>query len=552
MPEEKFVKTHQPCPCGGSSDAYAVRADGSGKCFSGKCGGANFFPKDYKPSNCVAEPFAERGVPAEIGRLYDFHALKDDQGNTLFYRYDFPNGVQKFRRVIDKHHWWSKPKDAPTPALGGIGMFDMPANKTCVVVEGEPDAVSAYYMLNAGMATETPVYWLTSATISATARPAIFDELSKYDRVIMAIEDDQAGNSAKEILASILPQQIRIASLNKHKDANEYLLADNVKEFKRAVKNYSRYTPEYIASGLGAFESIWEDEQQDFYVPINIPGLEEKIPGIPLGGVTLITGSEGIGKTEILRFLEWQVLSYGLENPNVDIPVSVSHFEETDKDTLRGLACYDQHRNFRDRQTPLSWQEARPTMEKLSDRLFITNLYKARDELSIKSFMEKVSYLHFVCGVKYFFFDPINQLRPDSPDETLVKFLDGLAMETARFASDHQVGFVWTAHINDDGATRDSRMIAKAASIRIEAERDLDTFDETERNKTYLKVKKNRTFGPTGDDGGHMLFDSTTSTLYGGQPPSLHGPDHSLTSSIPLPSSTSEPTSPLSRKVKGF
>ena len=33
---ESFSKTHLPCPCKESSDAYAIRTDGSGYCFS--CG----------------------------------------------------------------------------------------------------------------------------------------------------------------------------------------------------------------------------------------------------------------------------------------------------------------------------------------------------------------------------------------------------------------------------------------------------------------------------------------------------------------------------------
>lgn len=544
----EFAKTHQPCPCGKSSDAYSIRVDGSGYCF-GQCGGTNHFPKNYKPSQCKAEPLGERGIPSVLGEMFRFEALKDDKGNVLFYRYNYPNGVKKYRRVVDKHHWWDKPNGVETPAIGGIGMFDMPSSKTCVLVEGEPDAPSAYHMLNSGMTTETPVYWLTSATISSKGRMQIFDELSKYDRVIMAFEDDEAGRKAKEVLANLLPKQIRVATLNKHKDANDYLQAGDEKEFKRAVKAYSHYTPEYIATGLGDFEKIWRDEKQDFYIPTGFENLDEMIPGIPLGHVTLVSGPEGIGKTEFLRAIEWNILNYGVENdPDIqNTGCSITHFEETDKLLLKGLACYDQKRNFRDKNVDFPWEDVRPTLEKLKDRLFITNLYKARDELSVRTFMDKIEYLHFVCGVRYFFFDPINQLRPDSPDEPLVKFLDGLSMEAARFANDHQVAFVWTAHVNDEGATRDSRMIAKAASIRIDVARDLQTFDEDERNKTYVRVAKNRAFGPTGEAGA-IRFDPATYTLHsdfssdgramgaGGTVPPLHskGLDNPVGKPIPF------------------
>ena len=42
-PEEGLIKSHQPCPCGNSSDAFAYYENG-GHCFSGKCeGGKNFY-----------------------------------------------------------------------------------------------------------------------------------------------------------------------------------------------------------------------------------------------------------------------------------------------------------------------------------------------------------------------------------------------------------------------------------------------------------------------------------------------------------------------------
>src|SRR5215216_5814590 len=32
-----WIKTNQPCPCGGSSDAYSIDSEGDGYCFSGFC-----------------------------------------------------------------------------------------------------------------------------------------------------------------------------------------------------------------------------------------------------------------------------------------------------------------------------------------------------------------------------------------------------------------------------------------------------------------------------------------------------------------------------------
>lgn len=509
-----FVKTHQPCPCGESSDGYAIREDGSGFCWGKKCAGKNHFPETYRPEHCERKPLADRGIPSGIGGHFNFYQYEDKKGNILFHGYEYPNGVLKIRRCADKQFWWDKPQGVPTPLFGGLGMYDMPADKTCVIVEGEVDAPSAYFMLNDKMKNERPVYWLTSAGIPAKARQAIYEELSKYDRVILAFESDEAGSKAKEVISEIIPDKVRIATLNKHKDANEYLVAGDEAEFKRAVKNYSRYTPEYIMSGSAKFQEIWEDNTKHFSVENPFKSLREFIPGIPLGRVTLITGQEGIGKTEVLRRFEHAIIESNIADGGTS-PVSITHFEEDNRTTLAGLACYDQGVNFRDPDTDYGWGDISPTIDKVQDFLFLTDFYKARDEMSVKSFMSKIEYLHFVLGVKYFCFDPINQLRPDSPEEPLVKFLDGISMEMARFAVDHGIGVLWTAHVTDDGKVRDSRMIAKAADIRIDVSRDLDEYDEGLRNLTHFNVSKNRPFGRTGASG-TTSFDPVTFTLFDG------------------------------------
>lgn len=505
----KFKETHLDCPCGKHKDCYAINEDGSGKCFS--CGKFTF-PKPFWKHirECIPRPYASRGVPSWVGERINFVEYVDTKGFVQFFGYNYPNGVFKARRKGDKHDQQMKvPEGKTKPALGGIGLYDPGTSRNCVVVEGEPDAAAAYYMLNDKMANETPVYWLLGANISNKDKAVIVEELSKYERVIMAIESDDAGNKAKETLAQLLPKSIRVSSLVKHKDANDYLLAGDTKEFKRCIANYARYTPEFIYSGIDKLTAIWDEAETEFYVPTPFPNLNELVKGIPLGHIFLVTGPEGIGKTEILRALAWSALSKA-DGPVC--PVSMTLFEEDNKTMLKAFGCYDQGVNFRDPDKQFVLSEIQPTLEKLAEDFYITDFYKARDDMSVQSFMEKISYLHFVCGVKYFFLDPVNQLRPDAPEEPLVKFLDGISMEMARFCVDNQVGCVWTAHTTDEGKTRDSRMIAKAASIRVDVYRDLENFDEQERNKTYLTVSKNRPFSRVGP-AGHVVFDPTTFTL---------------------------------------
>lgn len=506
MTELKFTEVHLPCPnpsCK-SSDAFCRNEDGSGKCFS--CGKFSF-PKPFWDhlKECTERPYQSRGVPEWVGERLGFTEFVDAKGFTQFFAFNDRSGARKLRRALAKEEQQSdKKRGVDYPPIVGADLYDV-AGKTCVVVEGEPDMAAAYYMLNNNMKTETPVFCIPGATMprDKAKRRKIFDVLDKYERVVVASENDEPGKKLKSELSAMLKDKLRVATINKHHDANDYLLAGDGDDFKRAVTNCSHYTPDYIYNGLERFAQLWNDPVTEFYVPTEFPLLNKIVPGIPTGGITIVTGPEGIGKTEFMRSLAWSVLS---KKGEIDAPVSITCFEESNKTTLDGFATLHQEVNYRDHFNKPSFQQIAPTLEFLDDNLFITDLYKAAGEMSIASFMRHVEYLHFVCGVRYFFFDPINQLRPDNPEETLEKFLTGIMLELSRFCVDNNVGVVTTAHTNDDGQTRDSRMIAKQASIRIDLYRDLKAEDEESRNRTFINVTKNRTFSMLGP-AGYADFD---------------------------------------------
>jgi hypothetical protein len=97
----------------------------------------------------------------------------------------------------------------------------------------------------------------------------------------------------------------------------------------------------------------------------------------------------------------------------------------------------------------------------------------------------------------------------DSEGQT--KFLDSLAKAAGKFVIEDKVGLIWTAHANDEGQTRDSRMIAKAASIRLNITRDHMNDDNEIKNTTHISVYKNRENGPTGY-GGSIYFNTDNFT----------------------------------------
>ena len=494
------MKQHIPCPLDGcgSTDAYTLYDDGHGWCFSCNKG---FFPNKMGPED-YERKFVDgfRGIPIEVCKKFGIYTYVDEANNPVYREYVYPEG-SKIRRIHDKNF---KTRGV-LPPLGGMEHWNAGSSHYITIVEGEEDGAAAYHMLNYKKKTVEPVVWLTSATIPGKHRDAIYKYLSQFETVKLAIENDEAGRKVKELLCQMLPNKIREVSLTKYKDANEYLINDAVKEFKQAHANAKMFTPDNIFHTEDHVLEVLSNPDSGSYYATPFGELNEKIRGISLNHVTLITGTEGLGKTEILRALEIEALKQG-------ITIGVIHLEET-KDTLyKGLACYPLGKNTRDPDHPVDTDEIMGALKDLTDNFENLFVFEFKKDPSVEDVLEQVNYLVHVCGCRYIFFDPINQFDPIDEKTTKVQFLDSLSKKIAKYVVNNPCGVVWTAHINDEGGTRDSRMIGKACSVRIKIERNLMAEEDTERNTTRLFVSKNRPFTKTGPAGA-LFFDEDTFTI---------------------------------------
>ena len=490
----KIVKAKQPCPFDGcsSSDAFHEFEDGSTWCFS--CSRGTW--DRPKPEDLTKVFNSYRGVSKESNETAGFYSYVDDDGQ-VHYR-EYPIGEQsKFRDCLHKRFWTT----GKLPTLGGTQLWNAGSSKTICIVEGEEDFVSFMDMCN------LPVVYLTSASIGSN-RKELFEYLNPFSKIVMAFESDEAGENAQKIIGTMFPGKVYKASLTKHKDANEYLTHGDGNDFKWAVINARLFTPDYVYNSMEDFSRILSDVETSFYVPTPWESLNEKVRGLPLGKIVLITGQEGLGKTEILRAMEYHTLKEAPEHP-----IAVIHHEESKKEVLDGLCSYILEKNCKDPDNPVPVEDKLAALELItkSGNLNILDIDDVAD--TVASIMDRFAYMVKVCGVKYFFVDPINQfVPPDDGEGNSTKFLDSLAQSMGKFVIDHNVCCVWTAHVNDEGATRNSRMIGKSAAIRIDISRDQMHEDDTERNTTKLYVPKNRPYSKTGAAGA-ILFQPETFTL---------------------------------------
>ena len=494
----KEIKTHQPCPCGESSDAYSYYEDHEW-CF--KCNKGKYYEK---PGNMlVSAKKLERikgsnfrGIKETVAEMYGIESYGKD-GDVLYRVYTGAteeSGV-KVRRVRDKQFYIEGKVDH----LGGTWMFNPGCAHYITVVEGREDAAAAFQMLNTGK-TLYPVVWFESASIPRKDREKIYNYLSSFETVKLCLDNDKAGRELRDQLAVMLPNKIKEVKLSKYKDANDYLMNDDEQQFKNSWANAKILTPANIYHTEDDIKDILADVNNERVVPTRFEELNKAIRGLPLNHVTLITAEEGKGKTEVLRAMEYDLLKAGET-------IAILHHEETKAKSVRGIACYQLGENVRDSEDLDRITAAYGELTGF-DRCYI---FELKGDPDVDTIIDQVNYLVHVCGVTYICVDPINQFDP-SEDMTKVEFLDTLSKKLEKYCAHNPVGLVWTAHVNDEGKTRDSRMISKACSIRIDIDRDHMNPDPDVRNVLSIRVSKNRPFSTTGPAGG-AFFDIDSYTV---------------------------------------
>lgn len=505
FPESETIpdKTHIACPCGKSSDAYSEYTDGHGYCFS--C--SKYFPGDGdsiemiipESSNISKQSVDFRGIPSNVSSIYKIESLVDEHGDVVRRVYHYPWGGEKTRVVANKQFFT---KDMKQRGLFGIDLFDPGSKRSITIVEGEEDAPSAYHALK-GVSAVVSVQSASSALKDCMADR---DKVNSYDKIYLCFDRDAAGMKAADEVASLFDfNKVFHVNLTKYKDPNEYLQNKAEDDFRNAWYAAKRYLPEGIVSSYDDFKEILDDKEGDVLCTYPFPELQRMFRGIREGEVVLIDGLEGLGKTEVIRALEYHILT------TTDLNLGIIHLEEPKKRLLKGLAglWMKEPIHFNEEITNDEVMAVIRSLTKRDNRL---HLYSHFGSDNPDIIVDRIRFLVTVLGCKIVTLDHITMVVTglDTDDERRV--LDQLSTRLAMLTQELNFALVMISHINDDGQTRGSRNISKVAHSRISLSRDLASEDPTERNTTKFLVKKNR-FGAQTGHGGSVFFNEKTFTL---------------------------------------
>ena len=514
---------HQPCPyvdCG-SSDAFSYETELMiGKCHS--CESA--YPSKKATFSWAKEIYPTKGVnnmgvvdytPKRIeqagnGKFVAMRGITErtmEDFGVLTYddrqEYVYPSGGKKVRTLKEKGFY---AKDGfKGDELFGMNFFTAGCSKIVTITEGELDALSAAQMLKSSYT--NPVVSLPSATPSRKLWENCKDWLNSFDKIVLSVDTDEAGNAVADKIAKLFPNKVYRVPHETYKDANEFLQAGKGNDFKSAWWNARKYTPENILNTTDQFLSLYNDTPEHQYVETGIVALDDKILGLMQGHFTVIKAPTGIGKTEVMRFLEYNMLQKG-------IPIAAWHLEETKLRSLLGLVSYDCKENLT-RRDLIDEKKAHDRVVKSIESLTKDeNFYQfyLGDGQGTEELLEQIRFFREACGVRYVFFEPIQDVVAGKNEASKEEILADLSVRLSKIAAELNVGIVTIAHTNDDGDPKYCKMIGQRASVIIDLSRDKESDDVEERNTTHITVQKNR---PCSEEGraGKMRFNPDTFTL---------------------------------------
>ncbi len=507
MISSNWVTLHQPCPVCPSSDGYCTAGDGHSYCFS--C--LTYFPgrESFDPlsNEFTYEYLPRRGITKDTFKFYDTKTKIGSDGEPVSVGYVYPNGAIKVRDLKEKgFHWVKNAKGESGVGLFGRDKFTAGSHKFVTITEGEDDAHSLYQVLGAGSKEygSGPVVSVQSASSAKRDCTVDYDFLCGFERIYLAFDNDAPGREAVRSVASLFdPNKLFVVRFGSRKDANDYLRVGEDRELRNIWWNSRQYLPDNIVSSFSDFEEVLRKEPTKG-VPYPFQCLTDMTYGIRTGETVLLTAQEKVGKTSIMKAIEYQILRETKD------AVGAFYLEEPAQRHLQGLAGIHLRKPVHLPDCGVGTDDIVSALREVvgeTERLYLYSHFGSGDPDDL---LGTIRFLVSGRSVRYILLDHIGMAvagLEGEKDER--KKFDYLSTKLEMMVKELDFALIMVAHVNDEGKTRSSRWLTKIADITIQAERDGMALDEQTRNTIRLSVPYNRFCAKSGYAGSLRLNPDT-------------------------------------------
>jgi len=527
--KNRFVR-HTECPDCGSSDGRAVYSDDSTYCFvchkASKTlsegfsdqGRGKVLPMTQKP---VVEPLKgisgqflsipERGITKATCEAYGVRQT----GTEHYYPYCDDRGTEvafKVRSVADKQ--FRSQGNIKEALLFGQNRYPA-GGKYLTICEGELDALAAFQMTGSLY----PVVSIKNGAQSAVKDcQAQFEYIDSFETVVLAFDADEPGQEAALAVADLFGSKVKIMKMSKpYKDACDYLKDNKSADFVKAWWAAETYVPDGIVAGSELFELVMQPlPKAQAHYPY--AGLNGMTGGIRQQEMVVVTAGSGLGKSQFIREVIWQLLCETKDN------IGIMFLEESVKRTALSLMSLAINKPLHLAETEATESAKKEAFDKTlgSDRLFF---YDCFGSTAIDNIINRVRYFAKGLDCKYILLDHVSIVvsAQDHGDER--KAIDEIMTKLRMIVQETGVALFVVSHLrrpegkgHEEGAAtslsqlRGSASIGQLADMVLGLERSAQHEDPIERNTTRVRVIKNRYSGETGKACA-VLYDKHTGRM---------------------------------------
>lgn len=566
----EFIK-HEACEKCGSSDGKAVYADGSFHCFvclkNTKPSEEFLEQSEKKPKLKVSvekrkDMMTEKVKTAVTSQQTEelksrtslsargYRGIKDETLKTFGVRTEFNEETGEVYctyypcTVNGELSGW-KPRVHPKQFGGSIGQTGSNCDlfgqfkfknggKTVLIVGGEHDQLAAYQMLKEYYVSKgwdfEPV--VVSPTVGETGCAkqiaAQYTWFNQSDKIIVAMDSDEAGQKAIDKIVAALPKGKVFVAKWSGKDPNEMLLKGKERQFISDFYSAKAYVPAGVVGSNELYDKIVaQAEQIKVPFPPFLKTLNEMLGGgLNLGHIYTCSGVTGGGKTSLINEMIYHWLFHSpYQIGVVSMELNAGQYGEVllSRHIQQKLAKL----NHDDKIKLLGTDQIRLMGKELFEKEDGSPRFMLIDDRdsSLEQFQDTIEQMIISSGVKIVVIDPWSDV------------LDGLSNEEQALAmkwlksciKSHGCSFFLINHVrkSQNGGKNDqsaggkitesdimgSSTIMKSASANILLMRNKDAEDVQERNTTNISLAKNRLLGLTGP-AGKVYYDFETHTLH--------------------------------------
>ena len=525
----------------GSSDGNAVYTDGHTFCFvcSHRTKGEGEVSGGYQSSSPTKRAAGVLSMGECNGQFTALRARRIDEDTCRKYGYWVGHvngelnhianylddeGTLAAQKLRDKDKLFSARGKLKAEHLFGKHLWN--GGKKIVVTEGEIDCLSVAQVQGC----KYPVVSIPMGAKSAKKSIAAnFEYLCQFDEIILMFDQDDAGRAAAVECAEVLPLgRVKIAVLPM-KDANECLVAGDVKAIMDAMWNAAPYIPDGVVAAADLKQRVRDfmvNNKADGMSFMGMESLDKFTLGARGGEVVMVTSGSGMGKSTFCRqlFHHW---GRGKTPIAEAVAVGLCALEEAVEETIIDFMGLDNNVRLRqDSELRAEWLST-DKFDTAYDALFDSGmfyLYDAFAEGNIDKLLAKMTYMVAGLDCKAILLDHISivasALEGESDER---KALDQMMTKLKAFAKKHGVVMVVICHLKNPpngDAHEEGRPVSISDLRGSGALRQLsDTIIALERNQqgdepnlVSIRILKCRFTGDTGL-AGKMRYNKATGLL---------------------------------------